>query len=69
MVGLRREVSRSGRPMKHIVNDALRAGLARHADRRPGGFIVRAQDLGLRRGLDLDDIEGLLDRFEGPARR
>ncbi|HET7027381.1 MAG TPA: class I SAM-dependent methyltransferase [Candidatus Limnocylindrales bacterium] len=31
--------------------------------------IVNARPMGLKPGLDLDDIEGLLDRVEGPVRR
>jgi hypothetical protein len=30
---------------------------------------IRASNMGLRPGIDLDDIEGLLDRLDGPLRR
>lgn len=65
---LRGEVRRSGRPLKAVVNDAIRAGLDQRTARAPSRFIVRAQQLGLRKGLELDDIEGLLDRIEGAER-
>ena len=63
---LREEVRRLGRPLKAIVNDALRAGLAEGADSRDpaSAFRVEPRDLGLRPGVDLDDIQGLLDRLD-----
>jgi hypothetical protein len=67
---LRDESRRTGRSFKVVVNDAIRAGLGNRAARlATGSFQVRAQDLGVRPGVDLDDIEGLLDIVEGPARR
>jgi hypothetical protein len=65
---LRREAMRTGRSFRSIVNEALRAGLERApGERQP--FTVQARELGLRTGLDLDDVEGLLDRVEGSGRR
>jgi hypothetical protein len=32
-------------------------------------FSVKPFDMGLKAGFELDDIEGLLDRLEGPLRR
>lgn len=66
---LREEARRTGRPFKAVVNDAIRTGLERRAGRPATSFDVRARDLGIRPGMDLDDIEGLLDRIEGPLRR
>lgn len=68
-VGIEREVRRTGRPIKVVVNDALRAGLQRRHATPPPTFAVEAADLGLRPGIDLDDIEGLLERLEGSMRR
>lgn len=66
--GIREAVRRTGKPVKAVVNEALRAGLSRPA--APGRrFRVRPRDLGVRPEVDLDDIEGLLDRVEGPDRR
>lgn len=63
-------VRRTGRPLKTVVNDAIRAGLdARRVSRRQAPFRVRARALGLRPGIDLDDIGGLLDRLDGPDHR
>jgi hypothetical protein len=50
------------------VNEAIRAGLAaRGGELEP--FTVSARPMGLRPGLDLDDIEGLLDLIGGAGRR
>lgn len=68
---LRREARRTGRPFKTIVNEALRVGLERRERQacRGASFKVEPMDLGLKPGIELDDIEGLLDQLEGPRRR
>ncbi|MEK6720002.1 MAG: ribbon-helix-helix protein, CopG family [Chloroflexota bacterium] len=68
-VGIEREVRRTGRPMKAVVNDALRAGLERGGRSVVSPFRVEAADLGLREGLEIDDISGLLERIEGSRHR
>ena len=68
---LKRESRRSGRSFRDVVNDMLRRGLASRelAVPRPA-FKVHARDLGeLKRGLNLDDIGGLLEEVEGPQHR
>ena len=64
---LAREARRSGRPYRVVVNEAIRRGLDAPVTSEP--LQIRASDLGLRLGVDLDDIEGLLDRLDGPLRR
>ncbi|MEW6322615.1 MAG: ribbon-helix-helix protein, CopG family [Acidobacteriota bacterium] len=58
-------------PMKAIVNDALRAGLAQlehpAAPREP--FRTTGFDLGVSRVGSLDDVAGVLARVEGEAHR
>ena len=66
MARVTREMSRSGKPLKSVVNDALRRGLdPSMMDARPT-FQVRATAMGLRPGMEIDDIQGLLDRLDGP---
>lgn len=66
--GIRREARRTGRPVKAVVNDALRAGLESRARPTPAPFRVQASDMGLLPGVVIDDVAGLLDRVEGPER-
>lgn len=66
--GLRREALRTGVPFRAVVNQAIRAGLEGPRN-RPRPFAVDALPLGLRPGLDLDDIEGLIEALDGPDRR
>lgn len=66
---INREVRRSGRPTKTVVNDALRVGLERGERRPREPFRVDAIDLGLREGIELDDISGLFEQIEGPRHR
>jgi hypothetical protein len=65
---LHEESRRTGKTFKDVVNETLRAGLGRRSSTLPP-FRVEARPMGLRPGFDLDDIEGLLDRLEGPRRR
>ena len=66
---LKNEARRTGRSFKDVVNDAIRAGLERRQASPPNRFAVASRDMGLRPGIELDDIEGFLDRIEGPERR
>jgi len=63
------ESRRTGKSFKEVVNEALRSGLAERPAATLPPFRVKARDMGLKPGFDLDDIEGLLDRLEGPYRR
>ena len=69
MSRLRGEVRRTGNSFKNVVNDAIRAGLDRGSTQPPKPFTVAAKDLGLRPGIDLDDIAGLVEALEGPQHR
>ncbi len=64
---LARESRRTGQSHRHVVNAAIRRGLAQPVERAP--FQVEASDMGLRPGIEIDDIEGLLDVLDGHARR
>jgi hypothetical protein len=66
---LKAESRRAGRPFRAIVNETLRRGLAsRPGATRRRAFKVTARDLGgLKPGLALDNIAGLLEQVEGPG--
>lgn len=65
--GLKREVQRAGRPYRDVVNATLRRGLQRPDDAAP--FQVEATDLRRRPGIEIDDVEGLLDLLDHRAHR
>jgi hypothetical protein len=62
---------RSARPLRDVVNELLRLGLARASEPSEGTpFAVEVRDLGRRRaGLSQNDIADLLERVEGPFHR
>lgn len=67
---LAEEARKAGRPLRAVVNEALRRGL--NPVRPPAGaarFRVKSRSMGVRPGLSLDSIEQLLDQLEGPRRR
>ena len=64
--GLALEARRAGRPFRDVVNAALRRGLRTASDDPP--FRVEAQDLGRHTGVQVDDVEGLLEVLDAPSR-
>lgn len=63
-------VRRTGRPFKQIVNDLLRSALSARRQPSPAEpFRVRGRELGVRPGLDYDNIGDLLEQIEGPVAR
>jgi hypothetical protein len=63
------EAHRLRRPVKEIVNAALRRGLARGGAERPAKpFRVRAHQTGLVAGLDRGHLNALADEMEDGAR-
>jgi plasmid stability protein len=66
---LREEARRQGRSLKAVANDALRVGLRAPTSESSPEFRVRVHDMGLRPGIDLDDIQGLLDRLDWTSTR
>ena len=66
---LQGEARRTGRPLRAVVNAAIRSGLERKDDGGGTPFRVKPHDMGLREAIELDDISGLLERIEGPEHR
>jgi hypothetical protein len=69
MLKLKDEMGRTGGSFKDTVNRVLRDGLALRSrpPRRP--FVVQPRRLGLRPGLNIDNVAELLDQLEGPDHR
>jgi len=68
--GLRREIRRTGRPFKAVVNELLRTALhLRTSPRSTPALRITARPLGLRSGVDYDRIGQLLEDLEGPVHR
>ena len=58
------------RSFKEIVNEALRIGLTTKPSAKPKKKIkLKTYPLGLRKDLNFDNIEELLDIIEGPMRK
>ena len=67
---LQEETRRRQTSFRAVVNDCLRRGLEAPSEAQLAApFSVEPQALGLRAGLDLDDVGGLLELLDGPARR
>jgi hypothetical protein len=62
---VQKEVRRTGKGMKTIVNEALRLGLGLAGKPvRPPRFEVRAHAFGFKPGIDLDRMNQLVDELE-----
>jgi hypothetical protein len=67
---LRREIKRSGEPLKQTVNRCLCAALTSPSNKTvPKPFKVTPIDLQLPEGIDLDKISAILEALEGPLHR
>ncbi|MGB8296469.1 MAG: DUF2191 domain-containing protein [Polyangia bacterium] len=67
---LKAESHKTGRPFRETVNACLRAGLnvkKQNAAAQP--FRVKARDMGLRPGINIDKVSAVLDELEGPEHR
>jgi hypothetical protein len=67
--GLKAETAHSGKSFKETVNRVIRRGLLARSTASAGANLHEGRQLGLRPGLELDNIEELLDQVEGPTRR
>ena len=59
------ELRRTGKSLKTVVNEALRAGLGLTGKRRRGPrFVVEPHRFGFRPGVDPDRLNQLVDELE-----
>ena len=65
---IQREIRRTGKGMKEVVNESLRSGLGL-AERRekPPPFKVRPHSFGFKPGIDLNRLNQLVDELEAEA--
>jgi hypothetical protein len=62
---LKQIAHRSGKPLKAVVNETLRAGLAAQSQRKPKPYRLRSVSLGTARaGVNLDKALALADSLE-----
>ncbi len=65
---LRETAMRTHRPFKKVLNDTLRAGIARTSEVQPTEpFVVESRAMGLRTGLDPAGFNHLADDLEAEA--
>ncbi len=57
---------KTGASFKEIVNDTLRKGLEKRPP-TPAPFRIKTRDLGLRKGLQIDNIADLMEQLDGPS--
>ena len=62
----KKSAAKTGKPLKEIINAALRIGLEQVAN-PPGAkpYRTRGRPMGLRQGLSYDNVAELLARAEG----
>ncbi|MGH9661387.1 MAG: hypothetical protein ACRD96_22765, partial [Bryobacteraceae bacterium] len=63
------ETRRSGRSFRAVVNEHLRRSLAASRPARRPVLRIAAREMRLQPGIDLSNIEQLLDALDGPGRR
>lgn len=68
LIEVKTVAAQSGRTVSAVIEDALRASLARRAERVPIPPLPTISGGGLQPGVDLDDSAALLDLMEGTSR-
>lgn len=67
---LEQQMRRTGKPLKHTVNDLLRAGLQQAAaPPKPTRFRVKAKRIGLPVEWTSGSVSELIEMLEGPMHR
>jgi hypothetical protein len=66
---LKREIRRSGEPMKQAINRCLRTALAVKATEPAPKFKVQSRKLGLLPGMSYDNLEAVLDQLDRESQK
>jgi hypothetical protein len=66
---LKAESKKTGRPFKAVVNEYLRLGFTARQQLKRNPFKVKARPLGLKAGVNIDNVGELLEQIEGPSHR
>lgn len=66
---VRKEMRKSGEPLKQVVNRALRVGLTAPKQPVREPFKVKPWNLQPPPGLSFDNVEELIEHLEGPYHR
>jgi hypothetical protein len=67
---LKAETKKTGRPFKTVVNEYLRLGFTvREQLHGHKPFKVKARPMGLKAGVNIDNVGELLEQIEGPSHR
>ena len=62
---LRAATTRTGKSLKQVVNDSIRAGLQEISARKPKPFRTKPFNTKLRPGISIDNVGELLAQVEG----
>lgn len=66
---LRDESRRTGKSLKDVANEAIRAGLDQRGGQQRERFVVKARPMHAKPGVDFDNVWELIERLEGPNYR
>jgi hypothetical protein len=67
---IRERCRRTGQSFKQVINDLLRSGLNTSRAAAPRvPYVVRARALGVKPGINLDDIGELLEQMDGAGNK
>jgi hypothetical protein len=67
---IRERCRRTGESFKQVVNDLLRVALNSSRAAAPRApYVIKARSLGVKPGINLDDVGELLEQIDGATRK
>jgi len=69
LIELKRVAAERRRPLRELIEDAIRASLAKQAEQQQAESVrvLTFRGRGVQRGVNLDNMRELLDIMEGPS--